>query len=400
MGLNEGCRFLIFFQMNNEKRYNILIINHRDLTHPDAGGAEVLVHELMAHLGNEGHKIILLCSGYKGAKKEEVLTDRILLIRIGKQTYFNYFVPFYYLKKLRDYNFDIIIECLCKVPSFIPFFAKGKPVLTLIPHLFGTTVFQETNFLVAGYVFGLEKFVPSVYKNSHFLAISNDTKDDIIKRKISSSDNIQVAYCGIDHSLYKVDKKVKKYESPTIIYIGRIRKYKRIDLIIKAVNILIEDIPDIQLDIIGAGKHLRALKDLAKKLQIEHHLNFLGFCEDSVKIKELQKSHILVQCSPKEGWGLTVIEGNACGLPIIASNSPGLREAVQDEITGFLVEHGDVQELADKIKLLLTDHSLWKKMSENAVQWAKTFTWEGFAQRTLSVINSKLSPTLCVGEQK
>jgi glycosyltransferase involved in cell wall biosynthesis len=90
--------------------------------------------------------------------------------------------------------------------------------------------------------------------------------------------------------------------------------------------------------------------------------------------------------SPKEGWGLTVVEANACGTPVVASRSPGLRDSVRDGETGYLVKHGDEAELADRVVGLLTDSEVREKMSAAAVQWARTFTWERCARECAGIL--------------
>ena len=75
-------------------------------------------------------------------------------------------------------------------------------------------------------------------------------------------------------------------------------------------------------------------------------MRFLGFVSEAGKLALLRRAWALVFTSPKEGWGITNLEAAACGTPVIASDSPGLRESVRDGETGYLVPHGDVEALA------------------------------------------------------
>ena len=95
---------------------------------------------------------------------------------------------------------------------------------------------------------------------------------------------------------------------------------------------------------------------------------------------------MLVYTSPKEGWGLSVIEANATGLPCVASDSPGLRESVRHEVTGFLVPHGDPAALRDRILALRRDDPLWRRMSEAGIEWAGRYDWDVRARETLELI--------------
>jgi glycosyltransferase involved in cell wall biosynthesis len=91
--------------------------------------------------------------------------------------------------------------------------------------------------------------------------------------------------------------------------------------------------------------------------------------------------------SPKEGWGLTVIEANALGVPVVATDAPGLRDAIRDGETGFLVPEGDVGAFADRIGRLLAAADLASRMGDAAAAWARRFTWDAAAAATERVLD-------------
>ncbi|MBZ0268153.1 glycosyltransferase family 4 protein, partial [bacterium] len=94
---------------------------------------------------------------------------------------------------------------------------------------------------------------------------------------------------------------------------------------------------------------------------------------------------------PKEGWGLTCLEAQACGTPVIASDSPGLREAVRDGDTGILVPHADRGRLVAAIDGLLRDTEHREELSRGAVRFADTFSWERCADETMDLIETELA---------
>jgi glycosyltransferase involved in cell wall biosynthesis len=98
----------------------------------------------------------------------------------------------------------------------------------------------------------------------------------------------------------------------------------------------------------------------------------------------------MVNTSLKEGWGLTVIESNACGTTVIGSNVPGLRDAIKDGETGLLYQYGNIKELSEKILLLINDEDLRNRLSKNAVEWASTFNWDLVAEQVLSNIQKEI----------
>jgi glycosyltransferase involved in cell wall biosynthesis len=96
--------------------------------------------------------------------------------------------------------------------------------------------------------------------------------------------------------------------------------------------------------------------------------------------------HVLA--SPKEGWGIANLEAAACGTPTVASDSPGLRDSVQHGRTGFLVPHGDVAALADRIRALLENPAERERMGREARAFAETFSWDASAERMLEVLRA------------
>jgi glycosyltransferase involved in cell wall biosynthesis len=138
--------------------------------------------------------------------------------------------------------------------------------------------------------------------------------------------------------------------------------------------------------IVGDGDSRKELENLAVKLGIDGSVTFTGYIGDEEKAVAIQRMHLIVNTSSKEGWGLTVLEANACGIPVIASDVPGLRDAVVNGETGMLYRFGNVGELAAKIVGLLKDDQLRLSFSEGARKFAGEFSWDRSADRLLQKI--------------
>ena len=143
---------------------------------------------------------------------------------------------------------------------------------------------------------------------------------------------------------------------PTFSYIGRLKRYKGVDIVMRAFARLGH--PEAVLEIAGAGDFRPRLEALAHALDLGGRVRFLGFVTEAEKLALLRRSWSVALASPKEGWGLTNVEAAACGTPVVASNSPGIRESVMDGVTGFLAPHGDVDALAAAIDDLETASTL------------------------------------------
>jgi len=269
-----------------------------------------------------------------------------------------------------------------KIPFYTPLYVHG-PVLAMVPHLFGTTVFQEAIVPLAVYVYLWELPIPLIYRRVRFEVISESTKEDLVARGIRS-DLIHVVHCGIDRMVYHPGG--SRDEDPLIVYLGRFKKYKRVDLLLSAMVKVKERVPRVKLLLVGGGDHLGALRELVERLGLSDTASFTGHVDEQEKVGHLRRAHLVVNTSPKEGWGLTGVEANACGTPVVASDSPGLRDSIADGKSGLLVPHGDVGALVEAIVRMLTDEELNWRLSRGAVDWAARFSWDAAAERTRQLI--------------
>ena len=279
-----------------------------------------------------------------------------------------------------------MIEDINKIPFFSPIYHR-LPLLVVIPHLFSDSVFKEINFVLGTYIYLSEKPISWLYKGFKFMVISESTKKDLVRRGLPP-DDIHVIHCGIDHTLYHPDPSVQKDSVPTVIYLGRLKKYKSIDHLLTAFSQTLKKIPEAKLVVVGEGDFKKSLIDLANKLNIKDKVEFTGFVDQSEKVKRLQRAWVAVCPSLKEGWGLTNIEANACGTPVIASNVPGLKDSVMDGKTGLLFEYGDVRQLSDYLIKILSDTDYGEKLRQGGLAWAKRFSWDEAATKTLELMEN------------
>jgi glycosyltransferase involved in cell wall biosynthesis len=365
----------------------ILLVNWQDRKNPLSGGAEIHLHEIFGRIAGWGHEVTLLCSSFEGGTRRD-LVDGIQVIRTGRRHDFNFHVPFA-SRVISKQGYDILVDNINKIPFFSPLYTK-IPILTIGYHFFGPVIYQETNPLFASYVFLTEKLVPWIYRKQVFSVLSESTKSDL--RGVQEA-NIHVISPAISPMF--VPNPGRKSGSPLIVSVGRIKKYKCVDALIRAMKNVVLRFPDARLVIAGTGDYLPQLVTLSDKLKLTGHIEFVGFISEEKKIELLQSATVFVNPSPKEGWGITSIEANACGTPVIASDSPGLRDSVVDGETGFLVEHGSTGQLSDMIIRVIENKELTETLSRNAIQWAKRFSWDDAARRTLDLMTDIILSRSC-----
>ena len=353
----------------------LLVVNWQDRENPQAGGAEIHLHEIFGRLAARGHEVTLLCGGWPGCAPR-IQLDGMQVHRVGTR----YSFPLHARRAFHEFHagrHDLLIEDINKVPLFTPRWG-GPPVVGIIPHLFGGTAFQELPAPVAAVVWLAERPIPWVYRDIPFQVISRSTADDLAARGVAR-DEIEVIYCGIDAQGY-CPSPAERASQPVFAYLGRLKKYKRVDLIIRAFAQL--QLPDATLEIAGAGDHRPALEQLVASLDLTARVRFLGRVSEEEKRALLRRAWCLMLTSPKEGWGITNLEAAASGTPVIASDSPGIRESVRHGETGYLVRHGDVPGLVREMQRLASDRSLVERLGVGGRRFAETFTWERTADET------------------
>src|SRR5262249_30249211 len=139
---------------------------------------------------------------------------------------------------------------------------------------FGTTVFAETGPLSALYVVAREALIPSVYRDTPFLVISESTQKDLAGRGIDPS-HVSVVHCGLDHERFRPT--AKKAPRPTVAFLGRLRKYKGVDALLEAFARVAAEMPDAELHVVGDGPYRAALEARAQRLGLGDRARFHGF---------------------------------------------------------------------------------------------------------------------------
>jgi glycosyltransferase involved in cell wall biosynthesis len=368
---------------------NILIVNWQDIKNPLAGGAEVHLHKIFEAIARKGNSVTLLCSSFPGSLPEETING-INVVRRGGRSLFNFRFMVEYLLHYRTQPFDIVVDDMNKIPFFSPLIVT-KPIYGVTHHLFGKSIFLETNLLIASYVYAMERVAVALYKRRRipFIVGSPSTERELLEAGFRRDDIALVNY-GVDHSMHNLEG-ASKSATPLIGYFGRLKKYKSVEQLLQALPSVVARVPQLKVLIIGEGDDRPRLEAIARELHLQHVVEFLGFVSEETKKDLLQKMWFKVTTSSKEGWGLTVLEANACGTPVIASNVEGLRDAVRDGETGLLYEFGNVADLTGKIIQLITDGALRSRLTMNAIAWATTFDWEQAAEETLRLLESRIA---------
>ena len=367
----------------------ILVINWQDITNPLGGGAEVHLHSIFSRVARLGHDVTLLCSGHPGAPATEV-RDGLTIVRRGGRSTFNVTVLLSYLREFRTQPFDVVIDDLNKIPFLTPLFVR-KPLVGIAHHLFGTSIYREVNPVVASYVYLMEQLGLLVYRLSGmpFFVVSPSTQKEFEDLGFAPS-RLHLVHNCVDHVVHRPAPE-RRSATPVIGVVGRMKRYKCVDHVLQAMPALLKVRPDVRLLVVGDGDDRPRLHEQVQALGINGAVTFTGYVSDARKVELLQEMWFGVTTSSKEGWGLTVLEANACGTPVIATNVPGLRDAVKDGETGVLVPFGDIPSLEKEMVALLNDPTRRERLTTGALSWAAEFNWDTAAEKTIAVLEGLVS---------
>lgn len=303
------------------------------------------------------------------------------VMRVGGRYGYAVAGPLHYLRHVRGRRpVDVVVEDLNKVPLFTPIWSS-VPTVLLVHHLFGETAFRESSFSLAAATWLLERPIGWVYQGVPAQAVSPSTALDLAARGLRKEDVVIIPN-GVDPSVYHPDPAISRFDRPTLLYVGRLKRYKGIDLAIRAVALLRDRGTSVRLLIAGRGDDEASLRNLASALGVDDRVEILGYIEEARKVDLFRSAWLHVFTSEKEGWGLTNLEAGACGTPTVASDVPGLRDSVRNEESGLLVPHGDVSALADAIGRIVMDPELRERLGRGALAFAREHTWDVAATRT------------------
>lgn len=374
-------RSVIFYRYSLMR---ILLINWRDIRNPRSGGAEVHLHEIFSRIAGQGYDVTLLSCKFSGAKTTENI-DGIEVMRYGGESTFNLTVPWFLRKHLAHRVFDIIIEDINKIPFLLPWFFKEPPVMVLLHHLFGRVFYRETNPVFATYLYFMERLIPHVYRHCFIEVVSESCRDELLQMGMLAN-NISVVHNGLNTRFIEDQENKIPKEPGLIVYLGRLKKYKNVDHLIQAMTIVHEEVPGARLVIVGTGNRRQALESMTRALGLVEVVEFAGYLTETDKFRLLRRAEVAAYPSTKEGWGITVIEANACGVPVVATRVPGLCDAVIDGETGLLTPLGNPEAMAGALVRLLRDTDERERLGQNALMRSRSYSWEDTARETLQII--------------
>jgi glycosyltransferase involved in cell wall biosynthesis/O-antigen/teichoic acid export membrane protein len=356
---------------------HILVLTDRDWTHPQGGGTGTNLFGHVSRWLDWGHRVSVIGAGYEGCEPVERLGPLTMYRLGGRSTVFPRAIWRQWRGLVPDP--DVVLEVINGITFLTPIWLR-TPHAALVHHVHSDHYEREMGRYgkVAGLL--LETLpMRLLYPGSRFVAISHATRRDLAEQFGIPESSVTVNHIGVELDAFEPGERA---ERPTLLYLGRIKKYKRIELLLDVA----EAVPGAVLEIAGDGDHRPALEAQIDARDLRDRVVLHGYVGEDQKRALLQRAWVNLTASAAEGWCLTVMEAAACATPSAAIAVGGLPESIDHGVTGLLA--GDGEELVRATRRIVSDPALRERMGRAALERARDFTWDATARRTLDVLES------------
>jgi glycosyltransferase involved in cell wall biosynthesis/predicted O-methyltransferase YrrM len=357
-------------------RLHVLVLTDRDWTHPQGGGTGTNLFGQVSRWLAWGHRVTLIACGYPGGAAREQLGDLTIHRVGGRSTVF----PHAIARQRRGLvpDADVVLEVVNGITFLTPLWLR-TPRLTLVHHIHRDHYAREMGAAGRLAALLLETLpLKLLYRRAPFLTISHASAAEIARLGIPR-ESIAVRYIGVELDAFDRDP-ARRAKRPTVLYLGRLKKYKRIEIVLDAIAAN----PDAVLEIAGDGDYREELEAAIRERGLEGRVRMHGHVSEQRKRELLQEAWVNVTASSAEGWCLSVMEAAASGTPTVALAIGGLPESIDDGRTGLLAQ--DAEDLAAKLGQLLGDPGMRDRLGEAAFERAREFNWDATARATLALL--------------
>ncbi|MCK4649151.1 glycosyltransferase family 4 protein [bacterium] len=356
---------------------------------PEVGGIQTYCYQLAKNLASLGEKIVVLAPGVEGDLEFDKRQNfRIIRIRKKINLYFTFFST---LRRER------IEKILVAHRANYACLASWANILWKIPY---DIIVYGGEILLLGRRKSIRK---NFERAEQVITISNFTKGRLIEIGIPEK-KIAVIHPGVDPAKFnpelspsKIRKRFNLENKKIILTISHLVKRKGHQNVLKALPQVLEKVPNLVYLIVGKGEEGEALKETVRDLKLEERVIFVG----KVKEEELplyygacdlfiMPSYEIKEKGDVEGFGITYLEANACGKPVIGGRSGGVPDAVIDGQTGLLINPLNIDQIAQALIKLLTNSGLARKLGEGGRKRVeRELNWQEMAKKIKGIIHEK-----------
>jgi glycosyltransferase involved in cell wall biosynthesis len=370
----------------------IAVVNWRDPWHPDAGGAEQYAWEMAAGLLRRGARVRYLTARAPGQARRE-RRDGIDIVRSGGR--WTVYPRLLAWMMFRRRSFDAVIDCENGIPFFTPWVLPARvPVLCVMHHVHDAQFGVHFPPLLAAIGRFLEGPVARrTYRQHECVAVSASTVD-AMRRRLRWNGPVHIIPNGLAAEAFAaVDTTGPDTTGPdttgpgqpTLTWVGRLVAHKRADRVLDIAERLGRT--GITINVVGRGPEAALLAEQVAARGLEGTVRLRGYLPEEGKRAAVAASVLHLNTSQGEGWGLCVLEAAALGVPTVAYDVDGLRDAVRDGETGWLVAGSErIEDVTEHALKELADPVRRAEIAGACRAWARQFDWDRSAGQMAALI--------------
>ncbi len=366
----------------------LAVLNWRDPWHPDNGGAERYAWEMALGLRRRGANVRFVTARARGQARRDH-RDGVDIVRLGgKWTVYPRVLAWLVPRRGR---FDAVVDCQNGIPFFAPLvLARRVPVICVVHHVHDVQFGVHFPAPVAAVGRWLEgPFARWCYRRQQSVAVSESTASAMRSRlgwrgPIHIIPNGLSAEAGSDPATSpNLDDAGRAQRSVT--FVGRLVAHKRAERVLDVAERLAGSA--VTIDVIGTGPQLGQLASQVAARRLDQVVRLHGYLPEQRKRALVARSSLHLNTSQGEGWGLCVLEAAALGVPTVAYDVDGLRDAVRDGETGWLVREQDlIEDVVERALKEVADPARGAEIAGACRAWAARFDWDHSAGQLAKLI--------------